>query len=195
VGGYLPLGSGCTLRDSRVSCLLITLSSSSTLASLSWSISPISGRICSLGQLKELLGGLGHRTSTGRTAAAGHDPCPSCVLRCISRKAAFLMPRSRTRCDPHHKKAVCNLLEKPRSAPGPSTGLAYTARRRRLSSITRAPCRKVMGVPGQRSQAVRWPHKRSPAEAGLEFLFLWRIFWIPLGGSGGQIGAGPYRLG
>src|SRR6516165_10489455 len=28
-------------------------------------------------------------------------------------------------------------------------------RRRRLSSITRAPCRKVMGVPGQRSQAAR----------------------------------------
>jgi hypothetical protein len=25
----------------------------------------------------------------------------------------------------------------------------YTNRRRRLSSITRAPCRKVMGVPGQ----------------------------------------------
>jgi hypothetical protein len=29
------------------------------------------------------------------------------------------------------------------------TELAYTTRRRRLSSITRAPCRKVMGVPGQ----------------------------------------------
>jgi hypothetical protein len=29
--------------------------------------------------------------------------------------------------------------------------LGYTVRRRRLSSITRAPCRKVMGVPGQRS--------------------------------------------
>ena len=31
----------------------------------------------------------------------------------------------------------------------------YTTRRRRLSSITRAPCRKVMGVPGQRWQAAR----------------------------------------
>jgi hypothetical protein len=28
-------------------------------------------------------------------------------------------------------------------------------RRRRLSSITRAPCRKVMGIPGQRSHAAR----------------------------------------
>jgi len=33
---------------------------------------------------------------------------------------------------------------------------AYTTRRRRLSSITRAPCRKVMGVPGQRWQAARY---------------------------------------
>jgi hypothetical protein len=32
---------------------------------------------------------------------------------------------------------------------------ARAVRRRRLSSITRAPCRKVMGVPGQRSQAAR----------------------------------------
>jgi hypothetical protein len=32
---------------------------------------------------------------------------------------------------------------------------SYTKRRRRLSSITRAPCRKVTGVPGQRSQAAR----------------------------------------
>ena len=31
----------------------------------------------------------------------------------------------------------------------------HTTRRRRLSSITRAPCRKVMGVLGQRSQAAR----------------------------------------
>ena len=30
-----------------------------------------------------------------------------------------------------------------------------TTRRRRLSSITRAPCRKVMGVPGQRATAAR----------------------------------------
>jgi hypothetical protein len=28
-------------------------------------------------------------------------------------------------------------------------------RRRRLSSLTRAPCRKVMDAPGQRSQAAR----------------------------------------
>jgi hypothetical protein len=33
--------------------------------------------------------------------------------------------------------------------------MPYTTRRRRLSSITRAPCRRVMGVPGQRSQAAR----------------------------------------
>src|SRR6516162_4223469 len=46
-GGYLSLESGCTLKDSRVSCLLITLSSSSAPASLSRSINPISGRICS----------------------------------------------------------------------------------------------------------------------------------------------------
>src|SRR5215510_15219613 len=41
-GGYLS-----TLKDSRVSCLLITLSSSSAPASLSRSINPISGRIWS----------------------------------------------------------------------------------------------------------------------------------------------------
>ena len=41
------LGSGCTLKHSRASCLLITLSSSSALASLSWSITPISGRMYS----------------------------------------------------------------------------------------------------------------------------------------------------
>ena len=35
------------------------------------------------------------------------------------------------------------------------TELSYTTRRRRLSSITRAPCRKVMGMPGQRWQAAR----------------------------------------
>src|SRR5262245_22961098 len=46
-GGYLSLESGCTLKDSRVSCLLIFLSSSSAPASLSRSINPISGRICS----------------------------------------------------------------------------------------------------------------------------------------------------
>src|SRR5215510_10408309 len=40
-------GSGCALRTSRVSCCLITLSSSSAPASLSSSIIPISGRICS----------------------------------------------------------------------------------------------------------------------------------------------------
>src|SRR5262245_17553979 len=45
--GYLPLGSGCALKASRVSCLVITLSSSSAPASLSRSIMPISGRICS----------------------------------------------------------------------------------------------------------------------------------------------------
>src|SRR5262249_13013034 len=33
--------------------------------------------------------------------------------------------------------------------------LSHTARRRLLFSITRAPCRKVMGVPGQRSQVAR----------------------------------------
>ena len=42
--GYLPLGSGCALKDSRVSCLPITLSSSSALASLSRSINPITER-------------------------------------------------------------------------------------------------------------------------------------------------------
>jgi hypothetical protein len=44
-------------------------------------------------------------------------------------------------------KRACRLLRRPHQrAP-------YTTRRRRLSSITRAPCRRVMGVPGQRSQA------------------------------------------
>src|SRR2546426_10449697 len=38
-------GSGCALKTSRVSCLLITLSSSSAPTSLSQSITPISGRI------------------------------------------------------------------------------------------------------------------------------------------------------
>src|SRR5215813_2990633 len=45
--GLLTAGGGCALKDSRVSCLLITLSSSSAPASLSRSINPISGRICS----------------------------------------------------------------------------------------------------------------------------------------------------
>src|SRR6266571_1230035 len=40
-------GSGCALKTSRVSCLMITLSSSSAPASLSSSIIPISGRIYS----------------------------------------------------------------------------------------------------------------------------------------------------
>src|SRR6266478_1877594 len=40
-------GSGCALKTSRVSCCLITLSSSSAPTSLSSSIIPISGRICS----------------------------------------------------------------------------------------------------------------------------------------------------
>jgi hypothetical protein len=52
--------------------LLITLSSSSASASLSRSITPISGML--LRPLKELLGGLGrHRTSGGRTATVAHD--------------------------------------------------------------------------------------------------------------------------
>src|SRR5262249_31769351 len=45
--GLLTAGGGCALKDSRVSCLLITLSSSSAPASLSRAINPISGRICS----------------------------------------------------------------------------------------------------------------------------------------------------
>jgi hypothetical protein len=44
------------------------------------------------------------------------------------------------------------LMGAPEVPPG-SVGGLYTTRRRRLSSITRAPCRKVMGMPGQRSQA------------------------------------------
>jgi hypothetical protein len=32
--------------------------------------------------------------------------------------------------------------------------MPFITRKRRLSSITRAPCRKVMGVPGQRWHAV-----------------------------------------
>jgi hypothetical protein len=35
-----------------------------------------------------------------------------------------------------------------------SLTMPYITRKRRLSSITRAPCRKVMGVPGQRWHAV-----------------------------------------
>jgi len=43
----------------------------------------------------------------------------------------------------------------------------HTTRRRPLSSITRAPCRRVMGVPGQRSQAAPGgvpsrPYKQEP---------------------------------
>jgi hypothetical protein len=41
----------------------------------------------------------------------------------------------------------------PRAANWPQTELAYTVRRRRLSSITLAPWRNVIGVPGQRWQA------------------------------------------
>src|SRR5262245_1206997 len=47
LGAYLPLGSGCALKTSRVSCLVITLSSCSAPASLSRSIIAISGRMCS----------------------------------------------------------------------------------------------------------------------------------------------------
>ena len=44
---YFPLRSGWALQTSRVSCLPITLNSSSAPTSLSRSINPISGRICS----------------------------------------------------------------------------------------------------------------------------------------------------
>src|SRR5262249_15010764 len=52
---------------------------------------------------------------------------------------------------------------------------SHTVRRRRLSSITRAPCRRLMGVPGQRWQAARnidgrpvsdGPQRKSPAQRG-----------------------------
>src|SRR5215471_10121444 len=43
----------------------------------------------------------------------------------------------------------------------PLKGLAYTTRRRRLSSITRAPCRSCDG------RAER-PYKKAPQSAGLE---------------------------
>src|SRR5215831_11224978 len=47
LGPLAARGSGCVLKTSRVSCCLITLSSSSAPASLSSSIIPISGRIYS----------------------------------------------------------------------------------------------------------------------------------------------------
>jgi hypothetical protein len=47
LGATWRLGSGCALKTSRVSCCLITLSSSSAPTSLSSSIIPISRRICS----------------------------------------------------------------------------------------------------------------------------------------------------
>src|SRR5262249_25160122 len=46
LGATWRWGSGCALKTSRVSCCLITLSSSSAPTSLSRSISAISGRIC-----------------------------------------------------------------------------------------------------------------------------------------------------
>jgi len=47
-----------------------------------------------------------------------------------------------------------NTLGAPGGSPPPgSVGGLYTTRGRRLSPITRAPCRMVMGAPGQRSQA------------------------------------------
>ena len=39
----------------------------------------------------------------------------------------------------NRKREICTVEQMP-----------YTVRRRQLSSITRAPCRKVIGVPGQR---------------------------------------------
>src|SRR6516165_6003116 len=44
--------------------------------------------------------------------------------------------------------------------------MPYAVRRRRLSSITLAPFRKVMGVPGQRSQAARNVARASSYDAG-----------------------------
>jgi hypothetical protein len=55
--------------------------------------------------------------------------------------------------DPAEIDAVIE-QELPRRPPSSLVSL-YTVRRRRLSSITCAPRRKVTGVPGQRSQAAR----------------------------------------
>src|SRR5215471_13131736 len=64
--GYLSLVSGCTLKHSRVSCLLITLSSSSAPTSVSRSITSISGRICFWASSRSCSGVL---AGTGRVVA------------------------------------------------------------------------------------------------------------------------------
>ena len=51
--------------------------------------------------------------------------------------------------------AICALMSTRPCTLFWRTKLAYTTRRRRLSSITRAPCRKVVGAPGQRWHAAR----------------------------------------
>src|SRR5262249_51471146 len=74
-------GSGCALRTSRVSCCLITLSSSSAPASLSSSIIPISGRIYSWVSSRSCSGVWAR---TGRVVAERRwlvMISPPCVLR------------------------------------------------------------------------------------------------------------------
>src|SRR5215831_12621079 len=122
--GYLSLGSGCTLKHSRVSCLLITLSSSSASTSLSRSITPISGRICPWASSRSCSGVW---AGTERLERRRVMIMPPFVLKLdnVSRNLPFLMSRSRTCCDPHHKKAfvICSKSPGPEpNSPTPRAG-------------------------------------------------------------------------
>jgi hypothetical protein len=86
--GYLSLRSGCALKDSRVSCLLITLSSSSALASLSRSISPFS---------RTAAGKLAGRGSVAPTPRQGEAMTPLRKLGPPSGPLGFSSYRCRSR--------------------------------------------------------------------------------------------------
>src|SRR6516225_5918048 len=83
-----------------------------------------------------------------------------------ARPTSAVSRAQRTRKRPRKSRALRSAAQKEPRRGGaqfdPATWVGSAAfdglshqRRRRLSSITRAPCRKVMGVPGQRSQAAR----------------------------------------
>src|SRR5262249_10439614 len=81
-----------------------------------------------------------------RAAAANAVPVHAQQYRDVTWLGGFLSP-------PHnqslHRAAVCPLPK--RLAPVPQGARLWTR-----YHATRAPCRKVIGVPGQRSQAARY---------------------------------------
>src|SRR5262249_12471067 len=91
----------CTLKYSRVSCLLITLRSSSASASLSRSITPISGRICSWASPRSCSGvwaGTDRVVTERRRFVMISPPCV-CTARRVSSLDESKRPSHGPRCD------------------------------------------------------------------------------------------------